>query len=240
MDRGDATQRTNYFRFRQAIPETEKIGPLQPSLMKILPPSREAAILDIGCGFGGFLNRVGKLGYARAQGIDISEESVSACTAAGLDVRAIRDIPAFARESDRRYDFIMMSHVLEHIPKPAVIETLAAIREGLLNEKGSLCVIVPNAQSETGCYWAYEDFTHQTMFTSGSLFYVLKAAGFASVRFVNPDGYEDYSGIRAFVKKCLLKAYIANAHFWRKITLTQIHTPSLETYTYELRAVASN
>jgi SAM-dependent methyltransferase len=233
-------QRNNYFRFRQFSDYAGDTIPLAPSLVKILPASKDAAILDIGCGFGLMIKKLKALGYTRVQGVDISAEAVSVSQAAGLDVQSIRDIPSFARESGKKYDFIMMSHVLEHIAKPEIIETLAAIREGLLDAHGSLCVIVPNAQSDTGCYYAYEDFTHQTMFTAGSLFYVLKAAGFNTVQFVNPDGYEDYSGFRAFVKKCLLKLYIANKRFWRKITLTQIHRPSLETYTFEIRALASN
>jgi len=46
--------------------------------------------------------------------------------------------------------------------------------------------MVPNAQSPVGCYWAYEDFTHTTLFTAGSLYYVLKMAGFKEITFVDP------------------------------------------------------
>lgn len=107
-----------------------------------------------------------------------------------------------------------------------------------MKENSRLCVIVPNAQAETGCYWAYEDFTHMTMFTTGSLFYVLRASGFDSIDFINSDGYEDFPGIKSGFKKLLLRLFIANKHFWRKITLTQIHSPSPEIYTFEIRALA--
>ncbi|MBK7370676.1 MAG: hypothetical protein IPJ09_04415 [Saprospiraceae bacterium] len=68
-----------------------------------------------------------------------------------------------------------MSHVLEHIEKINIIDTLITIKSYLLAESGSFVVMVPNAQSVTGAYWMYEDFTHTTLFTSGSIYYVLKS-----------------------------------------------------------------
>ncbi|MGC9101323.1 MAG: hypothetical protein ACP5HC_08750 [Caldisericum sp.] len=41
--------------------------------------------------------------------------------------------------------------------------------------------MVRNVQSNTGAYWAYEDFSHFTLFTSGSIYYVLKMAGFDEI-----------------------------------------------------------
>lgn len=48
--------------------------------------------------------------------------------------------------------------------------------------------MVPNAQSYTGAYWRYEDFTHNIMFTAGSSTYVLRSAGFENIEFLDPDG----------------------------------------------------
>ena len=44
---------------------------------------------------------------------------------------------------------------------------------------------MPNGQSATGSYWAFEDFTHETLFTCGSLEYVLSEAGFVDVEFID-------------------------------------------------------
>ena len=38
-------------------------------------------------------------------------------------------------------------------------------------------------QLNTDCYWAYEDFTHYTLFIAGSLLYVLREAGFTNIEF---------------------------------------------------------
>ena len=72
------------------------------------------------------------------------------------------------------------------MPKHEIIPLLIKVRS-LLTQSGSLLVMVPNAQSNTGSYWAYEDFTHHTLFTAGSLYFVLRQAGFDSVEFVDPD-----------------------------------------------------
>ncbi len=53
---------------------------------------------------------------------------------------------------------------------------------------------MPNAQSHTGCYWAYEDFTHNTLFTAGSLLYVLKMAGFAHIEIIDKDALVGVKG----------------------------------------------
>lgn len=57
----------------------------------------------------------------------------------------------------------------------------------MLADNGIIFISVPNAQSHTGCYWAYEDFTHSYLFTAGSLEYVLRAAGFSNVHIVDAD-----------------------------------------------------
>lgn len=82
-----------------------------------------------------------------------------------------------------------MSHVLEHLPKEEII---GACRGHPIHAGGRRLILRGCAQravAHTGCYWAYEDFTHRTMFTSGSLLYVLRAAGFSSVRFLDLKGW---------------------------------------------------
>ena len=79
----------------------------------------------------------------------------------GFDV----DCVDFANYQGGAVDVIIMSHVLEHFPKDNIIPTLKKAYN-ILNPNGKLIVSVPNAQSNTGSYWAYEDFTHSTLFTS--------------------------------------------------------------------------
>lgn len=104
---------------------------------------------------------------------------------------------------------------------------------------GGLIVMVPNAQSNTGCYWAYEDFTHHTMFTSGSLYYVLRSAGFSDVEFLDVDAIGEVSGFfKKLIKKALLNIYRANYVFWNRVTSSSIHKPSPMIFGYEIKALA--
>lgn len=203
-----------------------------------LPVNREANILDIGCGLGTFLHELANRGYTGLTGIDISDEAISVCLRKGLSVEKIDSLDDYCQGSGKRFDFIMMSHVLEHLEKEKIIETLALIRVKLLAPEGQLVLMVPNAQSNTGCYWAYEDFTHKTLFTTGSLSFVLRAAGFGSVVFLDPDGLSESGLPGRWLRFLFLQIYKVNIWFWNRVTNSSFHKPSQPIFTYELKALA--
>ncbi len=185
MDINKKIQTNEYFMLRGVNYYEIEATPITNSLLKVLPTAKDSKILDIGCGLGNLLISLKKYGYNNVKGIDISTEAIEICKRLELNVEIIVDLVNYSLNCKEKYDFIIISHVLEHIRKELIIDTLLHIREYLLSDEGSLCIMVPNAQSNTGCYWAYEDFTHTTLFTSGSLSYVLKAAGFAKFTFLD-------------------------------------------------------
>lgn len=230
-----------YFENRKIDPIFYKDYYIPSYLLKVLPKETNATILDIGCGFGQIISALQKLGYNQVCGVDISEEAVSFCIENQLNVLEINDIIEFANSDNHiRYDFIIMSHVLEHIDKNNIIPTLAAIKHNLLTNIGEIVIMVPNAQSNTGCYWAYEDFTHTTLFTAGSLYYVLKAAGFETITFLDPYCLEDLSLIKKLVKKFFLRLYAINIDFWNRITSSSFHKPSPQIFSFEIKALVKN
>lgn len=206
-------------------------------IKKILPPDKNASILDIGCGFGSFIREVKKLNYNFVKGIDISDQAIEFARKQNFDVKKV-SITEFAEQSGERFDFIIMSHVLEHINKNEIIDILTLIAVKLLKENGKFCLMVPNAQSNTGSYWAYEDFTHVTLFTSGSLLYVLKAAGFKKTTFLDPDGTENATGLSKILKKIFLPLYRFRKLFWNRITSSSFHQQSPNIFTFELKILA--
>jgi 2-polyprenyl-3-methyl-5-hydroxy-6-metoxy-1,4-benzoquinol methylase len=227
-----------YFSFRNISPEYYSDFRLPKYLLAVLPENKDAKILDIGCGFGQMLKCLRSEGYPNTYGIDISKEAVKYCKSTGLNVEEIFGLEEYSDGRHGTFDLIIMSHILEHIEKQKIIETLSIVKKRLLSENGKLLVMVPNAQSNTGSYWAYEDFTHTTIFTAGSLFYVLKAAGFEHIKYLDPQYVEGLSPVRRIIKKTLLKIYIMNKEFWNRITGSSYHKPSPRIFGFEIRALA--
>lgn len=231
------TQIKKYFSNRNVEENYMSNYVIPPSLLSVLPKDKNAAILDIGCGFGYILNILKLSGYNNLGGIDISEEAVSVCKKNGLNVEQVTSLDDFFRNNNKKYDFILMTHVIEHIPKDKIIETLKQIKSAL-TENGTLYLSTPNAQSNTGSYWMFEDFTHTTIFTSGSIIYVLKSAGFDEINFVDPHDLMRHTFLAQILKKFLLSLYKLNKKFWNKVTASSYHKPSPEIYAFEIKVIA--
>lgn len=202
-------------------------------------------ILDFGCGFGQNILSIKK--YTEEidkkidiQGMDICQEAIDFCQSNGLKVDRMDDIFSYnISEEENKFDLVIMTHVLEHFPKNQIISLLKHIKDNILKMGGGVYLAVPNAQSNTGCYWAYEDFTHETLFTTGSLSYVLKMSGFSKIEFLDIDGVENTQGIKKIVKKAFLWLYKTKIRFWNKITSSSFHKPSLECFCYEIKVIAT-
>lgn len=226
-----------YFEYRQISPADYIKFKIPKFLERTLRTCENPKILDFGCGFGQISLALRDEGFTDLEGVDVSVPAIEYCRSKGLICHDGND-PAIFENNKGLYDFIILSHVIEHIPKSEIISVLEKIRS-LLTLRGGLIVMVPNAQSNTGCYWAYEDFTHFTMFTSGSLYYVLRSAGFSSVEFLDPDSMEEVSGFfKKEIKKILLRIYRFNYVFWNRVTSSTVHAPSPMIFGYEVKALA--
>lgn len=207
-------------------------------IIPYLPKNKDAFILDIGCGVGNFVGDcVVTHGRINVKGIDISDDAVSYAQSINLPVEKIDNISSFAKSSSEKYDFILMSHVLEHLDKSSVIDTLEIIKNNLLKDNGIIFISVPNAQSATHAYWAYEDFTHNLLFTTGSLIYVMKSAGFQHYNFVDLDAFVGESKWNTRFRRVLLPIYKILKKFEMYITRSYFHQQSPISFAYELKLV---
>ncbi|MGL4721919.1 MAG: class I SAM-dependent methyltransferase [Desulfovibrionaceae bacterium] len=124
----------------------------------------DIAILDVGCGFGEFIEYLQNRGYCNVQGVELSEECVSKAKEKGLRVTKA-DI---VNEEDcikDQFDIIIFSHVGEHIVDfKKAIENL----KKLLNNDGYLYMEFPDARKycdvDFGAYFftTYEHVMHVT------------------------------------------------------------------------------
>jgi SAM-dependent methyltransferase len=145
----------------------------------LLPRARDARIADLGCGYGEFLYFLQQSGYRDACGVDLDPAHVDAAQALGVRNVGHADAREFLR-SARDYDFISTLDVLEHFPKPEVVDFLALVRHALKPGGRFLCQ-VPNLAAFYAPLF-FMDFTHQTPFTAPSLKQALELAGFTNVR----------------------------------------------------------
>lgn len=223
----------DYFEARQVDTETY-INYKLPSYFKQLP--KDAKILDFGCGLGQSLRAMKNLGFTNLYGADINALAMESLARTGIKSKLIVNYQEVYDEDYSKFDVIILSHVLEHFPKEDIIPFLQFINQRLLASNGTLFVLVPNAQSNTGCYWAYEDFTHHTLFTAGSLLYVLKYAGFKTIEFFDIDCFEGVSPLKKPLRKILLLLYRFKTKLWNFATASSFHTASQVIYSYEIKA----
>lgn len=225
----------NYFENRGI----EESKPYIPRYLSFLEgESRDIEILDIGCGMGSLLMGLKEQGFCNLTGIDVSMKAVMYCKKMQLNCMEM-NILEFNGSNEKKYDLVFMNHVLEHLPKSEVIETIKIIKNDVLKGGGKFICSVPNAQSNTEAYWAFEDFTHETMFTSGSLKFVLQNAGFKDIRFLDVNGVEGLSAWKKMIRMPLLKLYKFNRHFWNIITGSMYHGQSIDIFSFDIKACAT-
>lgn len=234
-DTNKEVKERDYFSNREVNPQFYGAYSVPRYLKPYLPASKSARILDIGCGYGQFLGEMKRLGYEHLQGIDISKEALEECAKKGIPAEEIKDICNYF--PTHKFDLIVMNHVLEHIEKEKVIDTLIHIHKHLLNDKGKFALMVPNGQSFTGTYWRYEDFTHHLVFTAGSCLYVLKSAGFKNIEFIDADGTSQMVFWKKWIIKGLLGIYKLREDFWGLVLQTSYHKPSPRIYSFELKVL---
>ncbi len=90
-----------------------------------------ASVLDLGCGDGGLLSRLIREKRVHAQGIELSEQAIHSCVAAGLSVFQ-QDIDTGLTEyADKSVDFVILNQTLQQVRKPdfAIQEALRVGRK---------------------------------------------------------------------------------------------------------------
>ena len=145
-----------------------------------LPSTREAVVLDCGCGEGYLVSWLLARGFHKASGVDASPEEVTVARDLGLPVECTEIAPALASRAGS-VDFLIFRNVLEHLYKSEVVEMLSAARRAL-RRGGAVWIQVPNAESPFGARLRYADFTHELAFTQVSISQVLRVTGFDDIR----------------------------------------------------------
>ncbi len=146
---------------------------------KLLDELDPATCLDVASGTGMFASYLRRRGH-EVTGVDLNAALVDVARK-NVDAEFFADDGChFMETSGRKFDFISMLDLLEHVPHEGVVDMLKAAR-GALNDGGTLLVQVPNMNCLHGAGMFYVDWTHSTPFTERSLEHVARLAGFGRI-----------------------------------------------------------
>jgi 2-polyprenyl-3-methyl-5-hydroxy-6-metoxy-1,4-benzoquinol methylase len=142
-----------------------------------LPSRKDQLLLDVGCGSGAFMRRMGNLGW-RVEGVDFDPGAVAFAQSCGC--KALCGSVEDMCYPSNHFDVVVMNHVIEHLSDP-----ISSLKEcfRILRPGGKIAVATPNVQSLGhkcfGRSWrGLEPPRHLYLFGFCSLDRLLLAAGF--------------------------------------------------------------
>lgn len=148
-------------------------------VLRLLGPT--GSILDVGCAYGGFLDRLRAVGQWELFGIDTDAQSI-AYARSQLGLRA-DVLPFEALAEETAYNCVVMKYVLDHLPSPAAA---FAKLSSIVRPGGYLVLQLPNRASWEarvfGRYWhGWEVPRHSVYFTLPTLQKYAEGFGFRLV-----------------------------------------------------------
>jgi methionine biosynthesis protein MetW len=96
--------------------------------------SSGASVLDLGCGDGELLAHLIKEKQVRAQGIELSEQAIHRCVAAGLSVFQEDIDTGLSEFAEKSFDYVILNQTFQQVKKPDFV-----LKEALRVGK---CIIV--------------------------------------------------------------------------------------------------
>ena len=148
---------------------------------KFLPENKDAKIIELGCGYGGFIYWLQEAGYSNAEGVDIGVEQIETAKEMGIKNINQGDLRDFIKNKKDFYDVIFMRDVLEHFAKDGILDILEFVYESLKN-KGIVIVQIPNAENLFSGRLRYGDFSHEISFTENSINQIFSVSGFKNLK----------------------------------------------------------
>ncbi len=146
-----------------------------------LPPSKDSAILDVGCGHGNMLYALKSWGYTRIAGLDRSPEQVSLARRIHREVVEADALEHLAQHTDS-YDVVLAIDLIEHLSLDHARRFLEECRTAL-RVRGRLIMQLPNAGSVRGGELAWGDITHCRAYSAPAIQQLLKLSGFDEIEF---------------------------------------------------------
>jgi 2-polyprenyl-3-methyl-5-hydroxy-6-metoxy-1,4-benzoquinol methylase len=157
----------------------EEVRTLEIVIRSHLPQSRDAAIVDLGCGAGPALVMLQRNGYHCARGIDIDASKIESAAALGLTNVACASIEETVRDS-HDVDCFLMLDVVEHLRREDAIAAVRGMHRAL-RTGGVVIARTPNIDAPFATVWSFGDLTHELHLNKVSAGGLFRSAPFARV-----------------------------------------------------------
>jgi len=168
----------------QRVPPTPaRISSVAREYRSLLPANKEASILDIGFGDGWFLAACQQLGYSNLAGAEFNPDARPYLRDWGVTLYKIEsDIGELLKDHPEEFDFIHLSHVIEHVPKYSLLWVVDSLYRAL-KKGGTLLLRTPNMESPAANSSYYVTLAHEYGFAASNLRSLLSVCGFDQVTF---------------------------------------------------------
>lgn len=167
-------------------PAEERLDEAIAEYRQFLPADKGSAILDIGFGDGWFMAACLKLGYTNISGADFAPENKPYLKDWNVQLHKIETgIGDFLAMHPGAYDFIHMSHVIEHVPKYSLLWIVDALYQAL-KKGGTLFLRTPNMEGPCANSSFYVTLAHEYGFSGANLTSLLSVCGFDDIRLHSP------------------------------------------------------
>lgn len=154
---------------------------LKSLIAKHFPTSKNAVILDLGCGHGALVHFAKQAGYCNVKGIDRSREQVKAGHSLGINEIVEGDLKESLEMLPREsVDLVVAFDVIEHFTKSELLIFVDNVHR-VLRKGGKWIIHTPNGESPFAGRMRYWDITHELAFTRESISQLLKVSGFETV-----------------------------------------------------------
>ena len=95
---------------------TDSLRPDHEAILEMIPHG--SSVLDLGCGDGELLAALVRERGAHAQGIEISEQAIYKCVAAGLSVLHGDIDTGLSEYGDKSFDYVILNESLQQVKSP--------------------------------------------------------------------------------------------------------------------------
>jgi SAM-dependent methyltransferase len=145
---------------------------------------KNSKILDLGCGYGYFLDEMKQRGYTDLTGVCLTPGDTQACTDRGHTIKKydISFLPQKDGYYDESVDFIFLRHALEHSPYP--IFTLMEYNR-ILKQHSKIYIETPAPETERN---HETHLNHYSVLGKQQLLALLHRTGFDIERFEELNG----------------------------------------------------